>query len=219
MPLGCRSAKACNTKQILCASATGSFLFATNLHRRKQPTITHIERANTRRGANLVPGNGDEICAERVEVNCQLPKRLASVDVQHGPVPRADRRNRLDRLNDSDFVVGPLHADQRVSIRNNILERCQIDEPVDIHTHGGERPTRARLALASSRYCGMLDRGGDDGGRWRTRAAGRTNEVVATLRRAAGEEQPFGIAVRERCHRVTRVGEDGPGTAPDHMWT
>jgi hypothetical protein len=96
---------------------------------------------------NLWPENGQQIHAERRDVERQLAGRLHGVRVEQRTARVGDRGELGDRLDGADFVVGEHHRHQRGAIGDHggqgiwRHDAGSIDsEPADVPAAAGEGP-------------------------------------------------------------------------------
>jgi hypothetical protein len=140
-------AEADQCRDVLGAGAAVALLASAG-HLRDQPrAAAHPQRAGALRAGELVPGDGEQIYAERRDVERQLAGRLHGVRVEQRTAGVGDGGELGDRLDGADLVVGVHHRHQRGAIGDQGVQGIRRDdagsidaEPADIPTAAGEGP-------------------------------------------------------------------------------
>ena len=155
------------------------------------------ERAHALGGADLVPGQGEKISSERVDITGNSTGGLDRVDVQHAARGMDYARGLRNRLNNAGLVVGEHERNERSALERSHapLKRRKVDLAASGHRQALDR---CRREPPAGEHRGMLDR--------------RNQELLA--RRSIGcrhERQHVGLRAARGEHHAARRGSHQRG--------
>ncbi len=190
---------------VLGAGAASPLLSAAAQQRRQIDPAGYDQRADPRRAADLVRRQGQQIGADRGDVERHLAGGLHRVAVKEGALRMRQRRDLRDRLDDAGLVVGEHNRNQRrprVS-REKTGESVEPDDAVAVDRD--RLGPRNRLA-----HRVMLDRGHQQ-----ALAPGAEQGQMIGLAAAADENDAFGRRADQSRHRdAAALHHLPPGAAP-----
>ena len=169
---------------------------------------TNVEDADALRGVQFVPGDAEEMAADRLDVDGNLARGLHGVSVKRDFGFGGDFADLLDGLNDAGFIVGHHDADE-FCVR---LERAVNVERIDNATPGdgevGDIDAPLLRLLGGVQNSVVLD-----GGRDEVIAGAQDAEDggIVTLGAAGVEDDFGGTAVEERGNLFAGALDGGAG--------
>src|SRR6266566_227226 len=195
----CRRAEARDGGHVLGAGPQVALLTAAldqRIEEVKRPRSPN-ERADALGGADLVPGQGQKISPEGVDIAGNSTRGLDRVDMQRAARRVDYARSLRNRLNNAGLVVGKHERNERSALERSHapLECRKVDLPASAHRQALDSRRREPPA---GEHRGMLDR--------------RNQELAA--RRFLGcrhERQHVGLGAARGEHHAARLGSHQPG--------
>ena len=164
-----------------------------------------VERANALRGIELVPGDRQQVDAERVDLHHDLAERLSNVGMDERAMPFRGARDFRDRLQRADLVLRMDDADERGGVVDRRRDRLGGDATVWPWRHPADLVPFALQQGAARLRRRMLDCRGDERAPLRIAPSGAADRDVARLGAAAGEGDFVSARADQRGDLCARV--------------
>ena len=164
-------------RRILRPAAARPFLMAAAKERSEFRSLTHIERADSLRPMQLMPGKRKEIDLRRFQIDRNLADRLHSVGMKQSACLMRETRQFFDGKQRAGLVVRPHRRDDRGLRPQRRAKGVEIDAPARVDANEMDGDAASFLQMFDERQDrGVLDGGGHD--------------LVATLaRREPGQDR------------------------------
>ncbi len=162
-----------------------------------------------------MPGQGEKVSAEDIDITGNSTHGLNRVDVQDGARRVHHARGLRNRLNNTGLVVGEHERNERPALERGHapFERRNVDLPVSGH---GQPLDRRRREPPAGEHRGMLDRRNQEFVARRSINCRRERQHVG-LGAARGEHHVARVGSHERGHLVPRLLDQAARGAALHM--
>src|SRR6266436_1243331 len=121
-----------------------------------------VQRSNALWRIKLVPGEGKQIQAQRVDINGNLPGGLHCIGMKVDVGIRGDATNFFARLRRAQLVVGVHHGNQHGFLAKSSAQRLWRNDSLPVDGQVGDGCTLVLQRLAGVEHSFVFDAGGDD---------------------------------------------------------
>src|SRR5258708_12948149 len=121
-----------------------------------------VQRSNALWRIKLVPGEGKQIQAQRVDIDGNLPGGLHCIGMKVDVGIRRDAPNFFERLRRAQLVVGVHHGNQHGFLAKSAAQRLWRNDSLPVDGQVGDRYTLLLKRLARVEHSFVLDAGADD---------------------------------------------------------
>src|SRR6266851_2047920 len=203
------SAHADNASYVFRARAKSSLVVPAVEKLLQARATADVQRSDPLRRIKLVPGERQQIHAQRVDVDRELPCGLHRVGMKVHVGVSGDAADFLKWLHRAQLVVGVHHGNQRGFLAKSAAQRLWRNDSLPVDGQVGDRYTLLLKRLARVEHSFVFDVGGDDvfevsdgkafigiiaevcsptGGPGYKRGQNAKDRVVVSFRAAAGED-------------------------------
>src|SRR5258707_13674301 len=156
------SAHADNASYVLRAGAESPLVMPTIEKLLQTRASADVQRSNALWRIKLVPGEGKQIQAQRVDIDGNLPGGLHCIGMKVDVGIRGDAPNFFERLHRTQLVVGVHHGNQHGFLAKSAAQRLWRNDSLPVDGQVGDGCTLLLQRLARVEHSFVFDAGGDD---------------------------------------------------------